>query len=84
MKKVTFEPRKRLLKMWSVRIQGVWAAACGVFAVLPEHQQSALLVLVGVTGDGGLAAVVFAAQLSIAISAATIAARATRQSALER
>lgn len=84
MKKVAFEPRKRLLRMWSVRIQGIWAAACGVFVVLPEHQQTALLGLVGVSGDGGLAAAVFGAQFSIAISAATIAARATKQSALER
>lgn len=84
MKKVTFEPRKRLLKMWSVRIQGLWAAACGVFVVLPQSQQIALLTLVGITGEGGLAAVVFGAQLSLAVSAATIAARATKQSALER
>ena len=82
MKRPTFEPRQRLLRMWTVRIQGIWAAACGVFVVMPNAQQAALAGALGIAGEGGLAALVFFAQLSIAVSAATIAARATRQSGL--
>lgn len=84
MNKVAFEPRRRLQKMWSVRIQALWAAACGVFVALPATQQAALLALAGVTGEGGLAAFVFFAQVSLAVSAATIAARATKQATLEQ
>lgn len=83
MNKPAFESRTRLQRMWSVRIQAIWAAACTVFVALPELQQAALLALVGITGEGGIAAVVFFAQLSIAVSAATIAARATKQAGLE-
>jgi hypothetical protein len=84
MNKPAFESRTRLQRMWSVRIQAIWAAACTVFVtLLPANQQAALLALVGITGEGGIAAVVFFAQLSIAVSAATIAARATKQAGLE-
>lgn len=83
MNKVAFEPGQRLLKMWSVRIQAAWAAVCGVFVALPAPEQSALTSLAGITGDGGQAAVNFLAQVSIAVSAATIAARATRQAGLQ-
>lgn len=84
MKKVAFESRQRLLKMWSVRIQGVWAVLCGVFVAMPEAQQIALAGLAGIKDAGGLAALTFFAQTSIAISAATIAARAAKQPALEQ
>ena len=83
MTKVAFESRSRLMRMWSVRIQGLWAAACGVFVALPVEQQRALAELVGAAGDGGLAALSFFAQLSIAVSAATIAARAAKQAGLQ-
>jgi len=78
-----FLPRRQLLKLWSVRIQGLWAAACGAYVALPAEQQAALAALVGLGGDGGVAALSLFAQASIAISAATIAARATRQPGLD-
>ena len=83
MNRVAFEPRRRLLQMWSVRIQAGWAAVCGVFVTLPATQQTALAALAGITGEGGQAAVMFFAQVSIAVSAATIAARATKQVGLQ-
>lgn len=83
MTNLAFEPRQRLLRMWSVRIQAAWAAMCGVFVALPVPQQAALTALAGITGEGGQAAVSFFAQVSIAVSAATIAARAARQPGLQ-
>lgn len=80
---IAFESRQRLLQMWSVRIQAAWAAVCGVFVALPVQQQAALTSLVGITGDGGQAAINFVAQVSIAVSAVTIAARATKQAGLQ-
>lgn len=82
MKQVAFESRQRLQKMWSVRIQALWAALCAVFVAMPVTQQAALIALIGIDGEGGLAAVSLFAQVSIAVSAATIAARATKQQAL--
>jgi hypothetical protein len=82
MQKLTFESRQRLLKMWSVRIQSLWAAGCGAYIAMPDTQQQSLLGLVGLTGDGALSAASFFAQASLAVAAATIAARATHQNSL--
>lgn len=83
MKKIELESRRRLWKMWSVRIQAGWAAACAFYVAMPATQQAALLALIGIAGEGALAAVSLLAQVAIAVSGATIAARAVKQQGLE-
>ena len=75
---------KSALKMLSVQVQGTWAVVMTAWLAMSAQTQAQVLQAIGFkSGDDALALLNFFAQVSIGVSATTIAARLKKQSNVE-
>jgi len=70
-------------RLTSVQLQLIWGVMCQVYVIVPREDQIAMLNSIGLDGVSAAPGMQFLAQVSVAVAAATIAARVTAQPKLQ-